>query len=197
MQLRCEPANSAKKLVREGVDEAQVILGWMPGGDAPFLVEASTTQGGVSLQVPRQELPPDEWFHDHFDPSRLRIAQRDWAAAETKSHAEIRPGRPRRAPLVCARNLNLASDIGSSTITCDRRPSASERFARKRARKRIASPRAIFGRPGRKPCSASTVSRVAATRRSRGRRTAHARTRYAPQTPRRCHHFGNLFRHLL
>ena len=52
----------AKKLVRRGVDEARVILGWAPGGDAPFLIEASTTQGGVSLQVPRQELPPEEWF---------------------------------------------------------------------------------------------------------------------------------------
>ena len=31
---------SAKKFVRGGVDEARVILGWMPGGDAPFLVEA-------------------------------------------------------------------------------------------------------------------------------------------------------------
>ena len=30
---------SAKKFVRGGVDEARVILGWMPGGDAPFLVE--------------------------------------------------------------------------------------------------------------------------------------------------------------
>ena len=52
----------AKKLVRKGVDEARVILGWAPGGDAPFLIEASTCQGGLNLQVPRQELPPDEWF---------------------------------------------------------------------------------------------------------------------------------------
>ena len=52
----------SKKLVQGGVDEARVILGWAPGGDAPFLIEASTTQGGVSLQVPRQKLPPDEWF---------------------------------------------------------------------------------------------------------------------------------------
>ncbi len=57
----------AKKLVRGGVDEARVILGWAPGGDAPFLIEASTTQGGVSLQVPRQELPPEEWFTHQVD----------------------------------------------------------------------------------------------------------------------------------
>jgi hypothetical protein len=31
----------AKKLVRGGVDEASVTLGWSPGDDAPFLVEAS------------------------------------------------------------------------------------------------------------------------------------------------------------
>ena len=52
----------AKKLVRGGVDEAQVVLGWMPGGDAPVLVEASTNQGSVDLQLPRYELPPSEWF---------------------------------------------------------------------------------------------------------------------------------------
>ena len=52
----------AKNFVRGQVDEARVVLGWAPGGDAPFLVEASTTPGSVSLQVPRQELPPDEWF---------------------------------------------------------------------------------------------------------------------------------------
>ena len=62
----------AKKLVRGGVDEARVILGWAPGGDAPFLIEASTTQGGVSLQVPRQELPPDEWFTHQVDRPRSR-----------------------------------------------------------------------------------------------------------------------------
>jgi S-adenosylmethionine synthetase len=49
----------AKKLVRQGVDEAQEILGWAPGGDAPFLVEASTSQGGVNLQVPSDELPTE------------------------------------------------------------------------------------------------------------------------------------------
>ena len=39
----------AKKLVRDGVDEARVILGWAPGGDAPFLIEASSSQGSVDL----------------------------------------------------------------------------------------------------------------------------------------------------
>ena len=49
----------AKKLVRAGVDEARVTLGWAPGGDAPFLVEASTIHGNVNLQVPRDELPAE------------------------------------------------------------------------------------------------------------------------------------------
>ena len=52
----------AKQLLRGGVDDARVILGWAPGGDAPFLIEASTIQGGVILRVPRDELPSDEWF---------------------------------------------------------------------------------------------------------------------------------------
>ena len=52
----------AKKLVRKGVDEARVILGWAPGGDAPFLIEAWTSEGGVNLQVPRDELPAEEWL---------------------------------------------------------------------------------------------------------------------------------------
>ena len=69
----------AKKLVREGVDEARVTLGWVPGGDAPFLIEASTTQGGVSLQVPRQELPPDEWFRIGAIVGDLELTERDWA----------------------------------------------------------------------------------------------------------------------
>jgi S-adenosylmethionine synthetase len=70
----------AKKLVRKGVDEARVILGWAPGGDAPFLVEASTNHGNVSLQVPREELPPDEWFNIKAIVGDLELTERDWAA---------------------------------------------------------------------------------------------------------------------
>ena len=70
----------AKKLVRGGVDEARVILGWAPGGDAPFLIEASTIQGSVSLQVPRRELPPDEWFRIEAIVGDLELTERDWAA---------------------------------------------------------------------------------------------------------------------
>ena len=47
----------AKRLVRDGVDETKVTLGWAPGGDVPFIVEAVTSQGGVIIQVPREELP--------------------------------------------------------------------------------------------------------------------------------------------
>lgn len=68
----------AKQLVRRGVDEARVTLGWAPGGDAPFLIEASTTQGGVSLQVPRRELPPEEWFR--IETIVRDLIERDWAA---------------------------------------------------------------------------------------------------------------------
>ena len=70
----------AKTLVRGGVDEARVILGWAPGGDAPFLIEASTTHGGVSLQVPSDELPPEEWFTISAIVRDLELAERDWAA---------------------------------------------------------------------------------------------------------------------
>ena len=70
----------AKRLVRKGVDEARVILGWAPGGDAPFLIEASTNQAGVSLQVPREELPPDEWFNIKAIVGDLELTERDWAA---------------------------------------------------------------------------------------------------------------------
>ena len=69
----------AKTLVRAGVDEARVILGWAPGGDTPFLVEASTSQGSVNLQVPRQELPPDEWFRIGAIVGDLELTKRDWA----------------------------------------------------------------------------------------------------------------------
>jgi hypothetical protein len=70
----------AKNLVRKGEDEAHVILGWAPGGDAPFLVEASTTQGNVNLLVPRTELPPEEWFTIKAIVRDLELIERDWAA---------------------------------------------------------------------------------------------------------------------
>jgi S-adenosylmethionine synthetase len=69
-----------KRLVRKGVDEARVILGWAPGRDAPFLIEASTTQDGVDLHVPRQELPPEEWFSIKAIVSDLELTERDWVA---------------------------------------------------------------------------------------------------------------------
>ena len=69
----------AKKLIRGGVDEARVILGWAAGDDAPFLVEASSTQGGVNLQIPRQEFPPDEWFRIEAIVGDLELTERDWA----------------------------------------------------------------------------------------------------------------------
>ncbi len=70
----------AKRLVRQGVDEAKVILGWAPGGDAPFLIEASTSQGGVNLQVPRDELPAGDWFTIQSIVSDLELQERDWVA---------------------------------------------------------------------------------------------------------------------
>ena len=70
----------AKKLVRQGADEARVIVGWAPGVDAPFLIEALTTQGGLSLQVPTDELPPDEWFTIKAIARDLELTARDWAA---------------------------------------------------------------------------------------------------------------------
>ena len=70
----------AKKLIGRGVDEARVMLGWAPGGDVPFFIEASTTQGGVSLQVPRRELPPEEWFRIEAIVRDLELQERDWAA---------------------------------------------------------------------------------------------------------------------
>ena len=83
----------AKKLVRGGVDEARVTLGWAPGGDAPFLIEASTTQGGVSLQVPRQELPPDEWFRIGAIVGDLELTERDWAT-DLRAGYFCQPGAP-------------------------------------------------------------------------------------------------------
>jgi S-adenosylmethionine synthetase len=70
----------AKKLARNGVDEARVIQGWAPGGDAPLLIEASTSQRGVSLLVPRQELPQDDWFSIKTIVRDLELIERDWAA---------------------------------------------------------------------------------------------------------------------
>jgi S-adenosylmethionine synthetase len=70
----------AKTLVRAGVDEARVILGWAPGSDTPFLVEASTSQGSVNLLVPRDELPPEEWLTINSIVRYLELQERNWAA---------------------------------------------------------------------------------------------------------------------
>jgi S-adenosylmethionine synthetase, C-terminal domain len=64
----------AKRLVRGGVDEARVILGWAPGGDAPFLIEASTCQGGLNMRV------PDKWFSIKSIVRDLELHERDWVA---------------------------------------------------------------------------------------------------------------------
>ena len=70
----------AKQLVRDGVDEAQVTLGWAPGGDAPFLVEAVTTLGGVRIEMPRDELPPPDWFSIGRIVRDLELTGQDWQA---------------------------------------------------------------------------------------------------------------------
>ena len=69
----------AKQLVRAGVDEARVTLGWAPGGDSPFLVDAVTMRAGVSLRVPRQEAPAAAWFSIRRMVAELELSQRDWA----------------------------------------------------------------------------------------------------------------------
>ena len=70
----------AKQLVREGVDEARVSLGWAPGGESPFLVEAVTTRGAVSLRVPHEELPQASWFAINRIVQELELEHRDWAS---------------------------------------------------------------------------------------------------------------------
>jgi S-adenosylmethionine synthetase len=76
----------AKRLVRGGVDEAKVTLGWAPGGDTPFLVEAVTTKGGVRIQVPVEELPPKEWFAINRIVEELELTGRDWQADLLKGY---------------------------------------------------------------------------------------------------------------
>jgi S-adenosylmethionine synthetase len=70
----------AKHLVRNGVDEATVTLGWAPGGDAPFLIDAVTVKGGVRIRIPREELPPDYWFSIQRIVRDLELTERDWRA---------------------------------------------------------------------------------------------------------------------
>ena len=68
----------AKQLVRAGVDEARVTLGWAPGGDSPFLVDAVTSQSGVNVRMPRDELPANEWFSIGRIVHDLELHHRDW-----------------------------------------------------------------------------------------------------------------------
>jgi hypothetical protein len=46
----------------------------------PLLIEASTTHGSINLQVPRDELPPEEWFTIKSIVRDLELIERDWAA---------------------------------------------------------------------------------------------------------------------
>ena len=64
--------------VVEGVHSIAITLGWAPGGDGPFLVEAVTSKGGVSLQVPREELPLAAWFSIDRIVRELELEHRDW-----------------------------------------------------------------------------------------------------------------------
>ena len=72
--LNKQPVDSVGSL------RAGVMLAWAPGGDAPFLIEASTIQGGVSLQLPRDELPPEEWFTIKSIVRDLELQECEWAA---------------------------------------------------------------------------------------------------------------------
>ena len=76
------PRQWAKKLVSRQASRCKpsVILGWAPGGDAPFLIEAWTSQGGVNLQVPRDELPAEERLTIKSIVRDLELEERDWAA---------------------------------------------------------------------------------------------------------------------
>ncbi len=62
------------------IDEARVTLGSAPGGDAPFLIKAWTSQGGVNLQVPRDELPTEEWLTIKVIVRDLELEERNRAA---------------------------------------------------------------------------------------------------------------------
>ena len=80
---KCGPLRArqlAKNLARSGASQAYVALAWAPGYETPFLIEASTIQEGVSLKIPREELPPDEWFRIATIVRELELAERDWAA---------------------------------------------------------------------------------------------------------------------
>lgn len=67
-----------KQLVRAGVDEANVTLGWAPGGDAPFLIKAVTSKAGVRLEIPEDELPAPGWFSISRIVQDLELTGRDW-----------------------------------------------------------------------------------------------------------------------
>lgn len=70
----------AKQMVRGGVDEAKVTLGWAPGGDSPFLVDALTAREGVHLRVPCEELPLADWFSINRIVEDLELEHRDWTS---------------------------------------------------------------------------------------------------------------------
>ncbi len=70
----------AKRLVREGAEEARVILAWAPGAEATFSPEIVTTTGGVRIRLPAEEIPALDWFAIRRIVHDLELVQRDWRA---------------------------------------------------------------------------------------------------------------------
>jgi hypothetical protein len=78
----CQEKLSAEESdIRPFSDDQNIVIGgWAPGGDAPFLIESWTSQGGVNLQVPRDELPADDRLTIKSIVRDLELAERDWNA---------------------------------------------------------------------------------------------------------------------
>ena len=75
----CPPVGEETRSPRKSTKPEAPSVG-RPGGDAPFLIEAWRSHGGLNLQVPRDELTSDEWLTIQSIVRDLELAERDCAA---------------------------------------------------------------------------------------------------------------------
>ena len=78
----------------------------------------------MSLQVPRQELPPEEWFSIKAIVRDLELYERDWAAdllagyfCQASAPWERGDRLPRASTVVKCGNLSNATDVSESNVS--------------------------------------------------------------------------------
>jgi S-adenosylmethionine synthetase len=69
----------AKQLTRQHEQPARVRIGWSPGDEAPFFIEAALEDSGTWKPLPAQQLPPRDWFNIDTIFNDLQLGDQTWS----------------------------------------------------------------------------------------------------------------------